>query len=131
MKCFYHADRDAVGVCKSCQRALCRDCVAEVEKGIACKSRCEEDVRQLAQLIDQNARYQPASTFVLSRMRRTRIAAALFYFAMGVGFIAWGVMHPYIRFISLLGVVFIIYGAFTLSQLPKSSVLPRDSNAKT
>src|SRR5437879_5317744 len=127
MKCFYHSDRDAVGVCKSCQRALCHDCAAEVEKGIACKNRCEEDVRQLAQLIDQNARYQPASAFLLSRARRTRVAAALFYCAVGLACVSWGFVHSYIHFISLLGLLFIAYGIFTLSQLPKSPAGEKDA----
>src|SRR4051812_17982473 len=119
MRCFYHADREAVGVCKSCQRGLCHECAAEVEKGMACKARCEEDVRELAQLINQNARFQSTSTFLLSRARRTRIAAALFYMAMGLGFALWGMLHPYIRFISVLGLLFVFYGVFILAQLPK------------
>lgn len=124
MRCFYHADRDAVGVCKSCQRGVCRDCAAEVDKGIACKSRCEDDARQLALLIDQNARLQPASTFLISRARRTRVAAALLYLALGIGFVCWGIVHPYLRFVSVLGFIFVAYGVFLLSQLPKSASEP-------
>ena len=56
MKCFYHRDKDAIGICKSCSRALCQECAAEFPKGIACKGRCEEDVRAVIELIERNVR---------------------------------------------------------------------------
>ncbi|MGA2248287.1 MAG: B-box zinc finger protein [Verrucomicrobiota bacterium] len=31
MKCFNHPSVDAVALCKSCSRALCRECVGEVD----------------------------------------------------------------------------------------------------
>ena len=43
MKCFYHQDRDAVGVCKSCERGVCSECAVDLGKGLACKDRCEDD----------------------------------------------------------------------------------------
>ena len=56
MKCFYHHDRDAVGVCHSCNRGVCSDCAAEVAGCLACQGRCEEDVRSLRILISHNTR---------------------------------------------------------------------------
>lgn len=29
MKCYYHEDRDAVGTCQDCGKALCRDCASK------------------------------------------------------------------------------------------------------
>jgi hypothetical protein len=124
MRCFYHFDRDAVGVCKSCQRALCHDCVVELERGIACKNRCEADVRQLSQLIEQNARFQPASISLLNRARSQRLTAALFYMALGVAFIIWGLIRPSTYFIAVMGGLFVVYAIFVLSQLPKSPTMP-------
>lgn len=127
MKCFYHAERDAVGICKSCQRALCHDCAADLGKGIGCKNRCEEDVRQLIQLVDSGIQQQPATNFIIARMRRNRIAAGLFYVAMGIGFICWGLQHSYTNFLSGFGVVFVLYGLFALSQMPKTSNISKRS----
>ena len=120
MRCFYHADREAVGVCKSCQRAICHDCVADIGKGIACKGRCEEDARQLVQLTDAAIRHQPANEFIVARMRRNRIASAVLYLVLGIGFVVAGLVHPYIQFIAFLGAVFIFFGLYTLTQLPKT-----------
>ncbi|MFZ2641021.1 MAG: hypothetical protein WA117_08515 [Verrucomicrobiia bacterium] len=44
MKCYNHSEIDAVGVCMSCGRALCHDCIAEVGLRCSCKGRCEATV---------------------------------------------------------------------------------------
>lgn len=41
MKCFYHPETEAVGLCKNCQRGLCPQCLTEYKHGLACKGRCE------------------------------------------------------------------------------------------
>ena len=35
MKCFYHQEKDAVGICKNCNRGLCNECLTEYDKGLA------------------------------------------------------------------------------------------------
>ncbi|HEY4506115.1 MAG TPA: hypothetical protein VJJ24_01555 [Candidatus Paceibacterota bacterium] len=37
MRCFYHPDDEAVGVCSVCGKALCRRSAADIEWGLACK----------------------------------------------------------------------------------------------
>ena len=54
MKCFYHRDTDAVGLCRHCARALCPACAAEREAGLACIGRCEGEVDRVASLIRRN-----------------------------------------------------------------------------
>jgi len=41
MKCFNHNVRDAIGICKNCQRALCEDCLIISNGYISCKGECE------------------------------------------------------------------------------------------
>ena len=45
MKCYTHSEVDAVGVCRACGRALCRDCVTEVSGICYCKGRCESSIK--------------------------------------------------------------------------------------
>lgn len=54
MKCFYHAEADAVGTCKHCHRGVCRECAAEREGGLACRGHCEAQVDQVNALIQRN-----------------------------------------------------------------------------
>jgi hypothetical protein len=37
MKCFYHAEKDAVGTCSQCGKAACRDCIQDVGGALLCK----------------------------------------------------------------------------------------------
>jgi hypothetical protein len=47
MKCFNHPEIDAAGFCRSCGRALCRDCACDVSGITSCKGRCEANVQKL------------------------------------------------------------------------------------
>ncbi|MFO0880392.1 MAG: hypothetical protein U0840_23855 [Gemmataceae bacterium] len=47
MKCFYHQDRDAVGLCQSCGRGLCLGCAADLTEALACQGKCERSVHRL------------------------------------------------------------------------------------
>ena len=42
MKCWTHADTEASGVCPSCGRALCKGCVPENQRLMACSPECLE-----------------------------------------------------------------------------------------
>jgi hypothetical protein len=54
MRCFYHQEKDAVGTCKSCDKGVCNECAVDLEKGLACRSRCEDSARAVIALIDRN-----------------------------------------------------------------------------
>ncbi len=47
MRCFYHPDREAVGICLNCHRGVCAESAAVVSDGLACAGVCEEQVRAL------------------------------------------------------------------------------------
>src|SRR5207302_6215916 len=117
MKCFYHETRDAIGVCKSCGKGLCRECAVDLDKGLACRGRCEEDARAVIALIDRNIRFEPTVSSIIARTRRGRVGAAVFYFVCGAAFIAWGFTMPELHVILFLGVAFVLYGLFTLWQV--------------
>ena len=52
MRCFYHPEREAVGLCKACSKGLCTSCAVDLGHGIA------EAVTALHSLIARNARLQ-------------------------------------------------------------------------
>ena len=37
MKCFYHTNKDAVGMCSQCGKACCRDCIEDIGGALLCK----------------------------------------------------------------------------------------------
>ena len=39
MKCYYHHDRDAFGICSNCGKGLCLECMQEVNNQVVCKNK--------------------------------------------------------------------------------------------
>jgi len=116
MRCFYHHDREAVGFCKSCNKGLCPDCAVDLNKGLACKDYCEEDVKGMIALIDQNIANRARSANILNNARANTYVQSALFAACGVGFIAMGgamgessISLP----IFVLGLVFVALGAFS------------------
>ena len=85
MRCFYHRDLDAVATCKSCGRGLCPDCGADVGNGLACRDRCEEEVRSLNRVISRNK-----TAFEKTSGAYLRVAS--FYAAVGAVLVFAGIM---------------------------------------
>lgn len=56
MHCFRHSETPAVGVCRACNKGLCRECAAELNFGLACRNSCEERVDMLNRIVDTSAR---------------------------------------------------------------------------
>jgi hypothetical protein len=85
MKCFYHPQQDALGICRACGKGLCGQCVVDLDRGLACRDRCEDSVKQLIAATDQQLRILP-----------TAIASHRFnyhlYFLLGLAFIATAAM---------------------------------------
>jgi hypothetical protein len=44
MKCFNHSEVDAIGVCKHCNKGLCRECAVEAAGSLSCRGACEQQV---------------------------------------------------------------------------------------
>jgi hypothetical protein len=50
MECFNHQEAQAVGICKSCFKAVCRNCAVELKNGLACSEECATDVNEYNQM---------------------------------------------------------------------------------
>ncbi len=50
MRCFYHPQAVAVGLCKNCGKGLCPECAVDVQHGLACKNKCEIKVEALTEV---------------------------------------------------------------------------------
>ena len=54
MKCFSHVEREAVGVCKACSKAVCESCVIDTGRGITCSDDCTKEIDEQNQIIDKS-----------------------------------------------------------------------------
>jgi hypothetical protein len=57
MKCFYHPEIDAIGLCKNCSRAFCMICAAEVSGILYCRGGCEAAARAVGAGPSKLSRY--------------------------------------------------------------------------
>ena len=107
MKCYSHRTIDAIGICKSCQRGLCPDCVVEVGTSCSCKNRCEKDVEILNEMILRGSRNHLKTSGAIVR-------AGLFSCATGMVFLGFSyVMRDHGQFdyfLLIAGAVFLVYG---------------------
>jgi hypothetical protein len=50
VNCFQHNESSGIGICKSCGKAVCRECAIEFPKGLACSIECEKDAKELVEM---------------------------------------------------------------------------------
>jgi hypothetical protein len=127
MRCYYHRDQEAVGVCKSCGRGLCAECAADIGKGLACRSRCEEDARAIVQVVNRSIRLGAKSEALLHANQRSRLGAALLYLVLGGVFLVGGWMdRERFTILIVIGGCMIAFGLFYLlaGSKPRSEAPP-------
>ncbi len=83
MKCFYHRDADAVGVCKACNKGLCDTCAVDVGGGLACRESCVDQVRRINELVQRNIRISPTSEALLAKQASGYLIAGAFAIVAG------------------------------------------------
>jgi hypothetical protein len=127
MRCYYHREREAVGLCRACGKGLCDDCQTDLGQGLACKDRCEENVRDLIALVEHNIRVMPMAVASLRWNRRVWVGAGFFLLAPGAIFTALGMLDRRAPpGLILLGASLCVFGllafvlAWRLPGVPKS-----------
>lgn len=114
MKCYYHPDKDAVGICKSCQKGICKDCLVDFGTGIACKGKCEEEVKILNELT-KSSKHSYRST------SQTYFRNAIVFIILGLAFTFFGIKdlvnnktgEPFSFLFLIMGVVLVLSAIFS------------------
>lgn len=116
MKCFYHPDRDAVGLCRSCMKGLCTECAVDMTKGLACHGACQKDVADILALTEQNIRHAPLSDRIMKNYGKGSSALGILVLLLALGLLVIGgralamgddAVNPLI-----FGVVCLLYGGY-------------------
>ena len=111
MNCFYHSDRSAVGLCKHCSKALCTDCASDLEHGLACANKHEDEVNNLHMLISKNTKVYAAAP-------KSSLIAPSFYLFMGLVFAVFGFISKrgMTDLLFIMGVGFVFFAIVTFIQ---------------
>ena len=85
MRCYYHSDREAVAICRTCGKALCYECLDADKKSmyIYCRgsSRCKKYEQYTRKMLERK------SGFIANAFRFLLIAAAIFIVGYGISLI--------------------------------------------
>jgi hypothetical protein len=128
MNCFNHRDKPAIGLCKSCAKALCGDCLTELPNGVACKGSCEDRVNLMNRILDRNSLVLKAARHQIRHrgMIMLFLGTGCSLFAFWAYFEMKGSFLPY--FVGFLAVFSFLAGISTLSR---SEQFPRIEEKKT
>lgn len=115
MRCYYHEDREAVGICKNCYRALCRDCAVDVGDGLACPGACEGKVRESNEMVQKGIRN--------IRMGKSNLRWSVFFnAAMGLLFIVFGLI---LRNLGSYSYFMLAFGALMLAIAGRNYIVQK------
>ena len=114
MNCYYHDDRAAVGSCRSCLKGVCRECAVDLERGLACRDRCETDVRELMDTIHQSVQTRSMSTGLLKASRGLWSGLGIIALIVGLAVAYIGLSLPGFESVGLLALPFLLIGLLTL-----------------
>ncbi len=108
MKCYNHADVDAVGTCKTCYKGICHSCLTDVGNGIACTATCVEEVKEINSLIERNKNiYKKAS--------KTNTNRGYLYTGIGLIFILINYqLKMDDAFLFVIGITMVVLGLYSL-----------------
>lgn len=114
MNCFVHLDQPAVGVCIACGRAVCPECAADLQRAIACKERCENEVRRMLDIRDFSFTQPSVQKLVLERSTRGYLTSGLFSVVFGITALAYSAMNPRLWWIAVPGAMVLLHGVMTM-----------------
>ena len=120
MKCFRHAQSEAVGICKHCSKGVCSECANDTGFGVVCSPGCKDEVIAIRAMIERNKRAFPIAP-------KTHARNALFLALFGLAFVTFGLTQRNdwfllwflcaIGFIMFLGAIFSFLNARKLAKL--------------
>jgi len=85
-----------------------------MDRGLACRDRCEPEVRRLLDLRDFSLAQPSMQKQILGRSHKSYLRSGLFFVLMGAAWFCWGYFHLADPFILVLGIIFAVYGAWHL-----------------
>ena len=103
MRCFYHQETEAVGVCKNCGKGLCSSCAVDLVDGLACKDRCEAKALALIDCIKATLSW-----------RSEAVVGGILLAVGGIGVLVYGAFEeagsaPSVFFLAVIGSFLLVW----------------------
>jgi len=120
VKCYNHQGVEAVAVCRSCGRALCRECVTEVGLSCSCRGRCESVVAAMNGLVGGGGTVNRRMSGLHHRLGSLYVLLGVAFLATGGSGLWRGETSEWPYFTLAVGVIFAGWGVSSLIAARKS-----------
>lgn len=114
MKCARHPEHDAIGICLACARGVCVECAVDLDRALACRDRCEPEVRRLLDLRDFSFAQPSTQEAILHRSKHAYRRSGLFFLLLGTMFAGWSYFYMLDNLMLMMGCFFAGYGLWQL-----------------
>ncbi len=117
MYCYAHEGIQAVGICKTCGKGVCKGCALDIEFAVCCSGPCEIEARQLNEMNQRGKKLYGIGT-----SDNCSSSQATIYFVLGLAFAVSGViffpkMLVLTYFLGGMGVLMILLGFFIRQRM--------------
>lgn len=105
MKCYQHRSTDAIGVCKSCGKAICGDCAVDLGFAVTCPGNCEK-ISSINHQLNSNA------VAIYTEQKKNKFIAPAFFTILGLVFLIFGFIEDcsLYSFTVASGLCFFVFG---------------------
>lgn len=108
MICYNHPENQAHGICKNCNKGICAKCSTDLGDGLACTASCVAEVNEINELVQKSKQTQ-------NSFKSRGNAASIFFLVFGMLMLSTSYLLNRIDpFLIGMGVLFLVYGVFTL-----------------
>lgn len=114
MQCFYHSSTPAIGICKACLRGVCKDCAAELDGGLACRGKCEQEATNLIKYVRESVRRGDLQIAMTDSYRKNAFYPPLLLLTVGAAYMYWSYTTEGLGSAGLVGGLFLIFGVLSL-----------------
>lgn len=122
MNCYIHTNNQSVGICKACQKAVCKECAIDTGRGVACSEKCAEEVKVLNEIIDRSKHI-----YSIGSSKKALPTGIIMYGFFGIVFLGWGIYNSMKRtdpdyFAIIMGIGFIGIGLLAYMRNKKLNI---------
>ena len=121
MKCYNHDEEEAVGICKYCYKAICRQCVVPNEENvIVCSARCLEETIAYNLMMEKSKMVYGLKPGRTAATTIFTLLGGLFFAVFGILMIIGGSNVGY--FLLGMGLLFVVASGFYYYNQKKSGI---------
>lgn len=104
MRCYTHRTSDSIGICKSCGKGLCEQCVVDLGFALTCRGACED-------IAKANHGLNAKAIATYAEQGKNRYFGPALFSVMGLVSMAFGLTdQPRFNYLVMMGASFLFFG---------------------